>query len=312
MGQSPARWVTGISTVGVSEVVRAIDERTGEAVINNNPVGAAARAIENKSLGPLQDALRADRVVTAATRNVPVVNSIAGFQTSAVNTLQTLQPLNLGGAGLLTRGPQQTPEGQLAYAAALVAYEAYKNWSGRKSTLTDKRGRNWNELQGWRNDKMAIYTCGSSCIIGLRGTGDAVDVSQDLDLAFFEGLIHAAHEGGRTRLSCQKVHQLVQQFSTVCLTGHSLGGFLAHQLALAHTEVTAHLFNAGAMGFNPFHHGAYMFIKIPERATHHHVRGDPISAGFSEALATRREYNCSWDFPHAHFMGHFILPRDRA
>lgn len=310
---SAARWLAAIGTFGVSEAVRAIDEKTGDALINASPAGALGNAIDNQSLGPLMDAGRLDKVVTAATRNVPVVNSVSGFATSTFDSMRDAgSVLNLGGAGIINRGPQQTPD-DTAYAAALVSHWAYKDYSDRPSVFEDKRGRKWKELDGWTNDKMAIYTCGSMCIVGFRGTklDDKDDVIQDMDLVFLEGLVNAVSDSGRTKLSSPKVREMVEKYSKVILTGHSLGGFIAYQLSLEHKDVTAHLFNAGAAGVNPLHHTIYAFINIPDRATHHHIRGDLFSTGFSEALATRKTYNCSFDYPLAHSMGHFILPEHR-
>lgn len=307
-----ARWLTAGFTLGISEAVRAVDPQTADALCDNNPLGAVANCIENGSAGPLVNAVRVDRVLTQATRNVPVANSVTSAVTSVGNygeQIATL-PLNVGGLGILHRGPQQTPD-SWAYACALVANEAYQDWSQRKSTLIDKEGWEWKELPDWKANKLSVYTHDRVCIIGLRGTADGADVAQDLDLAFYEGLIHATHSGGRTRFSCQKVRELVGTYDTVYLTGHSLGGFLAFQLAIPHRNVKAHIFNAGANGFNPFHHSAYQFLDLTDRVWHHHIRGDIVSAGFSEAYAQRVEYNCSFAFAHAHQMGHFILPEHR-
>jgi len=306
-----ARWVTAGFTLGASELVRAIDPDTADALCDNNPVGAVANAVEHQSLGPLSSAVRVDRVATRATRNVPVVNAVTSAVTRVANYSEQYNPLNAGGFGITNRGPQETPDGY-AYACALVAAEVYNEDDERKETLKDKDGWVWKRLPGWQYNKLAVYTHARSdtCIIGLRGTDpfDQEDVFQDVDLAFWEGLIHIVHSNGRTRLSCEKVRELVDQYDKVYLTGHSLGGFLAFQLALPHPKVQVHIFNAGANGLNHFHHAAYAFMNISDRATHHHVRGDPFSAGFSEAYVTRKDYNCPVDSYHAHLMVNFILP----
>mmetsp|Transcript_21272 Transcript_21272/g.41648 ORF Transcript_21272/g.41648 Transcript_21272/m.41648 type:complete len:311 (-) Transcript_21272:230-1162(-) len=305
-----ARWLTAGFTLGASELVRAVDPDTANAMCDNNPLGAVANAVEHRSLGPLSNALRADRVVTRATRNVPVVNAVTSAVTSAAN-YGVESPLNVAGFGITNRGPQETPDGY-AYACALVAAEVYNEDDERKETLKDKDGWVWKRLPGWQCNKLAVYTHARSdtCIIGLRGTDpfDQEDVFQDVDLAFWEGLIHIVHSNGRTRLSCEKVRELVDQYDNVYLTGHSLGGFLAFQLALPHPKVQVHIFNAGANGLNLYHHAAYAFMNISDRATHHHVRGDPFSAGFSEAYVARKDYNCPFDSYHAHLMVNFILP----
>jgi len=308
-----ARWLTAGATLGVSELVRAVDPKTANALCDNNPLGAVANAVEHRSLGPLSDAVRVDRAVTSAVRNVPIASAVSSSVTSAANYYCELSnPLNAGGFGISNRGPQETPDGY-AYACALVANEVYKDYNDRKRTLTDKDGWWWKALPGWRRNKLAVYTHARSdtCIIGLRGTADGRDVVQDLDLFFSEGLVNIARANGRTKLSCRVVWELVSRYKTVYLTGHSLGGFLAYQLALPHPKVQVHIFNAGANGLNVFHHAAYQLMNISDRATHHHVRGDPISQGFSEAYVTRKDYNCSFGFAHAHAMGHFILPEHR-
>lgn len=307
-----ARWLTAGFTLGASELVRAVDPDTANALCDNNPLGAVANAVEHRSLGPLNNAIRADRVVTRATRNVPVVNAVTSAVTSVANYSEQYNPLNAGGFGITNRGPQETPDGY-AYACARVAYEVYWDYNDRESTLKDKDGREWTELPGWRYNKLAVYTHAGSntCIIGLRGTADGEDVVQDVDLGVYEGLINVAHANGRTKFSCQKIWELVNQYDNVYLTGHSLGGFLAFQLALPHPKIRVHIFNAGANGFSILHHAAYQLMNISDRATHHHVRGDPISQGFSEAYVTRQDYNCSFSFAHAHSMGHFILPKDQ-
>lgn len=229
-------------------------------------------------------------------------STLGGAVIGIVDQLEAL-PNELPGVNL-TRGPRQVTNGN-AYACALVAQECYREYADRAYELVDHEGDRWTKwtsLTSAQDRTIAVYTYRNKfCIIGFRGTKDSTDYFADVDvfidapLKFNTRFDDASSFVGEFLRKNSKLKTYV--------TGHSLGGFIAFICAERHSELTAHLFNAGGGGL---FHSMSGHRQIPDRATHHHIRGDTISAGFSRILAHRNDYNCCESS--AHTIKNFILP----
>jgi len=323
-----------ISTFGVSEVVRLVDERSGDALGNAatrwNPItnagaavtnsvvdGDAARLQEAVPFNPLRMAAGATELAAATTRGRPGL----GHGVEAVNSL-------VGGADRFGSGltgsvinaiaPPMRGAPQLSgyeWASAKCSDLVYTEYQERDSSFVDKEGDTWTEMEFNRcpvapanKDEISVFTLGQVAIIACRGTATFVR-----DFLVSDGeIIAAAIPLGR----CQEAESFVRsfirgtRFNRVIITGHSLGGTIAVYVGLKlGLEVQA--FNAGA---GPGDGVSKAVGDLAQRCSGsqrakvvvHRIRQDPVSA-FSakmEGVLTVKVYNQSKGVMHAGRNGH--------
>lgn len=97
---------------------------------------------------------------------------------------------------------------------------------------------------------------------------------------------------------------------TVHVTGHSLGGMIAMNVAVRCASVVSggHVFNAGGGGREIARLCGLMgddFAEKSKSVAHHHIYGDPISMGFSRGMLTVYR-PCFRHYRNPHTMRHFL------
>ncbi|CAK9105238.1 Uncharacterized protein SCF082_LOCUS49057 [Durusdinium trenchii] len=156
---------------------------------------------------------------------------------------------------------------------------------------------------GWKlllsNPKYALFACadsGKKLLVAFQGTAARAGLAHDAMILFnlneFMPLVEEVIDEVKTVVK-QTPH------SDIIVTGHSLGGALAVQLAKSLTQegsfrrVSGHVFNPGSS----WDFDKYLTEERLEGITAHHVLGDILSAGWSKSKMVC--YKAKHPNPHA-------------
>jgi hypothetical protein len=161
---------------------------------------------------------------------------------------------------------------QMNIKIANFASEAYVAPNDRKMTLL---GYTYNSKYSDKNLSTYLHKQDKKIIVSIRGTvpTNLLDLVSDIDIVSSDKTFNT------TRLSNHKkmIDQIVDKYPgyKLILSGHSLGGYLAEQLASDYPDAQAIVFNPGTSL-------SETALTTPQsNVIGYRTKGDPVSAGYS-------------------------------
>mmetsp|Transcript_96431 Transcript_96431/g.267930 ORF Transcript_96431/g.267930 Transcript_96431/m.267930 type:complete len:330 (+) Transcript_96431:94-1083(+) len=307
-----------ISTLGASELVRLVDEESGDAVGNAftvwNPLSNAGLAVTNAAVdgdlsrlqeaapfNPTRLAASTTRVAAATTRGIPGVNNVTAGAHALASGAETWTH-GIVGSAINNIVPAQRGAPDLdgyAFACATVMDEIYKTPENRRADFTDKENDRWvrNEFgvdlpEPANRDEICVYSSGDVATVGCRGSKEGVD--------WYESNACIALGAVPPRRCAEAeafVKSLMRQkkFRKIYHAGHSLGGTIALYVGLK-LGLSVHAFNAGAGPGDPIAKSILEYAgnsKYARGAVIHRIRNDVVSAFSSqlEGMVEVKVYN---------------------
>ena len=184
---------------------------------------------------------------------------------------------------------------------AQASKEAYATGDANVKLYDQNSNRYFNLERQFGTDNAVVYSCSDEVIIAYRGTIPTKPSDLIADLAIFRGAEHGSYRYADCVTIYDNVKSKFNQKLTV--TGHSLGGNLAVNIAIDKPVDKCVVFNAGSGAnktFSDIQGNTEQRNKFKSLITQYYIHGDVIPAllvGIGSVIIIEKKLNTA--FPHS-------------